>query len=260
MVEEIMQCLETIEYGFKDQNGFNIYKDIERWDRDFEEFYYLLSPEELLERKCGTCWEQVELERKLFSDLNITNTTYFICTYAEDASPCHTFLVYEDNGKYYWFEHSWYDYKGIHEYNSIKELLLDVKNKFIKSYSDIEGMTFVTRYNKPPYHLKCSEMYEYMEHQELLRLNEEDWYYIMGDSDHLCTVEELKDILDIPNENKGYTIGFKDYKVIDKYITYQININDEYLQKKMLDIIEDNNYVFIHFDNSNIFDFLKRCE
>lgn len=249
MIDEIMNCLDTIEYGFKDEAGFNIHDDSKRWDDDFENFYYLLSPDELLEKRCGTCWEQVELERYLFEKDNIVTETYFICTYAQDASPCHTFLVYEDKNKYYWFEHSWYIYKGIWEYNSIKELLLDVKTKFIKDYDDLDGMTFITKYERPPYHLKCSEMYEYMENQELIRLNDENIYYIIIKNGHLMKALECG----IEKEYSNYTVVYKEYK--DG--AYKINIDDEYLQKHMLDIIDYNEDKLILFDDFEIESFIK---
>lgn len=259
MIEDIKKCLETIEYGFKDENGFNIYKDPKRWDDDFEEFYYLLSPDELLESRCGTCWEQVELERKLFNDEKYEVETYFICTYAVDASPCHTFLVYKESDRYYWFENSWYNYRGIHEYSSIKELLLDVKKKFIKDYDDLDGMTFVVRYDKPPYHLKCSEMYDYMEHQELIHLNEENYYYCLVKCDQLLSAKDIEGIM-IPSEYSDYIVAFKDYKEIDGYNTYKIDIDNEHLEKHMLDIIYEKDYVLVKFDDMSLKGFLKECD
>lgn len=249
MIDKIMQVLETIEYGFKDENGVNIHDNEEKWDKEFEDFYYLLSPEELLEKRCGTCWEQVELERKLFQDININSETFFICTYGIDAAPCHTFLVYESNNNFYWFEHSWYDYKGIHEYPSLEELLLDVKFKFIKSNKDVEGMTFITRYKRPPYHLKCSEMYEYMEHQELLRLNMEDKYFVYLYNNEYCTVKTLRDLnlIDKYHDYDDYVICFKEEQAFINLDKREINVSDEYLEKKMLDIITDNNVKLIKF-------------
>ena len=39
--------------------------------------------------------------------------------------------MYEKNNKYYWFEHSFEDYRGIHEYNSYELLIEDVKQKHL---------------------------------------------------------------------------------------------------------------------------------
>ena len=167
---EIMDELRNIEYGFKDKNGANLINS-ESWDKNFYNFYYLLSPEELLHSKCGVCWDQVELERKLFNDANINCDTYFIYIDDNKNLPSHTFLIFQLNDKYYWFEHSWYDMKGIHEYNNIKALLNDVKNKFIDSRkneinSNLNYETFIYKYNKPKYHISCDEFYSYIKTQE----------------------------------------------------------------------------------------------
>ena len=171
---EIMDELRNIEYGFKDKNGANLINS-ESWDKNFYNFYYLLSPEELLHSKCGVCWDQVELERKLFNDANINCDTYFIYIDDNENLPSHTFLIFQLNDKYYWFEHSWYDMKGIHEYNNIKALLNDVKNKFIDSIkneinSNLNYETFIYKYNKPKYHISCDEFYSYIKTQERINI------------------------------------------------------------------------------------------
>ena len=91
---KIMDKLDSIEYGFKDKNDNNLINS-KRWDKDFNEFYFLLSPEELLSRKCGVCWDQVELERKLFNDVNIDCDTYFI--YIDDNENFHHILFLRFN-------------------------------------------------------------------------------------------------------------------------------------------------------------------
>ena len=171
---EIMDELRNIEYGFKDKNGANLINS-ESWDKNFYNFYYLLSPEELLHSKCGVCWDQVELERKLFNDANINCDTYFIYIDDNENLPSHTFLIFQLNDKYYWFEHSWYYMKGIHEYNNIKALLNDVKNKFIDSRkneinSNLNYETFIYKYNKPKYHISCDEFYSYIKTQERINI------------------------------------------------------------------------------------------
>ena len=171
---EIMDELRNIEYGFKDKNGANLINS-ESWDKDFYKFYFLLSPEELLSSRCGVCWDQVELERKLFNDANIDCDTFFIYIDDNENLPSHTFLIFQLNNKYYWFEHSWYDMKGIHEYNNIKALLNDVKNKFIDSRkneinSNLNYETFIYKYNKPKYHISCDEFYSYIKTQERINI------------------------------------------------------------------------------------------
>lgn len=180
-IEEIMNIMNDIEYGFKDDKGNNIIEtDIEKWDNEFDKFYFLQTPEELLDSKCGVCWEQVELERKMFKDAGYDIKTYFIYSYnvENNQAPSHTFLVYEKDTKYYWFEHSWFDYKGIHEYDKLKNLLLDIKSKFLKSNNlNEDAYTFLYEYDAPPKHIKCWPFYDYIETQKLIKLNEPLYFY-----------------------------------------------------------------------------------
>ena len=51
---KVMDIMEDIEYGFLDEFGNNIINvDYDKWENEFYNFYYLLSPDELLEKKCG---------------------------------------------------------------------------------------------------------------------------------------------------------------------------------------------------------------
>ena len=85
---------------------------------------------------------------------------------------------YEKENKYIWFEHSWGQYRGIHEYSSEKELLLDVKNKFIDSHDvSSDAVVIVYEYEKPEYHLSCLEFYKYCESQKIINLNKPLYFY-----------------------------------------------------------------------------------
>lgn len=163
-VKKIMNVMEQIEYGFLDNNGNNICDNVEL-ECMFNKVYYLMSPEELLNKKVGVCWDQVELERKLFEESNIKNETYFIYIDDKNNLPSHTFLVFYMNNKVYWFEHSWSTEKGIHEYNNLNNLLNDVEIKFVKSReSEVDkGLAVhIHKYNKPNYNISCDEFYNYI--------------------------------------------------------------------------------------------------
>lgn len=230
-IKKIMQTMNKIEYGFKDKNNNNIITtNPTKWDKEFHKFYYLQSPEELLTTNCGVCWDQVELERTLFKKLNIPVETYFICTYDGDNLPSHTFLTYKENNKYYWFEHSWNQYKGIHSYNTKKELLRDVKTKFIKSNpSSINSYTFIYKYQQPPYHITCKEYYQYCETQELIKVNEPLYFYhvVNKDSDMSKGLLSLKYMYD----NKLYNLFDKNANKYKRRIVSDWNI-EKYKNRK----------------------------
>lgn len=173
-VNEIMRIMQEIEYGYKDEFGNNIIDtNPKKWDEEFNNFYKLLEPEELLKTKCGVCWDQVELERKLFKDNNIACQTYFIFINDGKMLPSHTFLTYENNNKFYWFEHSWGQQKGIHEYDSRFNLLQDVIELFKKSHNETSenANLYLYEYQKPKKQIGCNEFYKYIETQKIINLN-----------------------------------------------------------------------------------------
>ena len=75
---------------------------------------------------------------------------------------CHTFSVFKFENKYYWFEASWKQMKGIRKYNDLNSLLTDVKDNFYdftctKDYNK-EQIRFY-KYHKPLKHIKCNPFY-----------------------------------------------------------------------------------------------------
>ena len=160
-IEEIMNLMNEIEYGWVDKEGKSHIKL-----EDFADNYILQSPEELIKSKLGVCWDQVELERYYFDKINIKVNSYFIVHYDDNKCPCHTFISFEDNNKFYWFEHAWEKYRGIREFNSLEELLKEVKEKFIDlelkgNYK--ENNLFIYNYKKPKYHIDVAEFYKHCE-------------------------------------------------------------------------------------------------
>ena len=157
---EIMDLMNNIEYGWLDK--FNVKHS--KVDNDFSDNYILQSPQEVIENKTGVCWDQVELQRYYFNNWNIK--TYFLVHYDNANCPTHTFLTFDKGNKVYWFEHSWEKHRGIHEYNSIKKLLFDVRDKFIKDELNhkFNKQNLVLReYRQPKSHITVQEFYSHCE-------------------------------------------------------------------------------------------------
>ena len=157
---EIMDLLNKIEYGWIDHNHHkhNVVNET------FSNCYILQSPKEVIKNKVGVCWDQVELERYYFKGNDWNIKTFFLVYYDNKNCPSHTFLTFEKNGKFYWFEHSYQIYRGIHEYNSKKELFLDVKNKFIEHRLEnnyIDSKLVLHEYKKPKYGISVPEFYQH---------------------------------------------------------------------------------------------------
>lgn len=162
MIDEIIKEMGKINYGYKDKYN----KIHEGVDEMFALNYVLETPDEVINNKIGVCWDQVELERMLFEKYKIKFNTYFIVHYDNDKCPTHTFLIYEENNHYYWFENSWEIFRGIHKYNSLNDALIDIKNKFIKyelnnNYNSMNLCIY--KYDKPNYGISCIDFYKHCE-------------------------------------------------------------------------------------------------
>ncbi len=160
---EIMDLMKEIEYGWIDKNN-NKHSIV---DESYSDNYTLQSPNEVIKNKIGVCWDQVELERYYFKGNDWNVKTYFLVHYDSNKCPTHTFLTFEKNNKYYWFEHSWERFRGIHEYKSLKDLLFDIRNKFIKYELDndyvVENLV-LHEYKKPKYHISVQEFYNHCDY------------------------------------------------------------------------------------------------
>ncbi len=160
MEKKILEELKKIKYGWLDKNNHIHIKDYD----DFNNEYILESPDEVEQNKIGVCWDQVEYERYLFEKNNIRVKTYFIVHDDENICPTHTFLTFQKDKKYYWFEHAWELFEGVHEYNSENELLHDVRDKFIEfelknDYKLEEVKLF--EYFPPKYHISVQEFFKH---------------------------------------------------------------------------------------------------
>ena len=158
--ELLLKEMKSIEYGWLDKSG-NIHKKI---DKDvFMSLYTLQTPEEVRKNSIGLCWDQVELEREFFEDSDILHKVLMIIYYDNDKMFNHTFLTFEDNGKFYWFENSWENQKGIHEFNTYEELLNHIKKFFIVDFIKIDEYKDeyikIIEYVKPIFKIGCMEFY-----------------------------------------------------------------------------------------------------
>lgn len=165
---DVMELMSDIEYGWVDKN--NQKRMIA--DEAYSDNYLLQTPKEVIKNKIGVCWDQVELERYYFKGYDIK--TYFIVHYDGGKCPTHTFLTFKKNNQYYWFEHSWEKYRGIHKYDTLKELLIDVKSKFIKTELHCDCVLdnlIIREYSKPKYHISVQEFYKHCENGNVVDLD-----------------------------------------------------------------------------------------
>lgn len=130
--EDLLRFMANIRYGYIGRENKKSYSPGDKnFDADFSEEYYLQTPEQLLESRRGLCWDQAELERYWFLKQGYEPKLYFLMFKKDEPNnlPTHTFLVYQKEDKFYWFENSFADQRGIHEYFSLEDLIDDVKGK-----------------------------------------------------------------------------------------------------------------------------------
>ena len=135
--EQLLSFLsDNFHWGFLDKSG----KAYHGTESDFREKlaneYRLSSPDELLFKRYGLCYDMVYFEKTFFDEHKIPNKTLFI-NYVRNnrRGPGHTFLVYQLKKKWYWFEFVWETspnehHRGIHEYISLESLLKDVNARY----------------------------------------------------------------------------------------------------------------------------------
>lgn len=173
ILNNIMDKMNEIEYGFNLDNKDIYPKNDDEWYNDFSKQYFLQSPSQIINSKLGVCWDQVELERYYFGLEKISCESYFIVEYDGLEYPTHTFIIVELNQKYYWFEHSWEPYRGIMEFNSLEEALIYVKDLFIKMLVKRNISTeevVIYKYSKPEYEISSEEFFKHCENGEKIIL------------------------------------------------------------------------------------------
>ena len=255
---ELLEFMSEFDYKWMDKKG-NFHEEI---TPNMYEDYSFMSPDEVLKYKCGICVDQTEFERNWFSKHNYNHKVMTIQIIREDSAPGHTFLIYQDNNKYYWFENAWYDECGIHEYDTYEELINDIKNKFIIQ-NDIKEQELdnleIFESLKYPYHLSYKEMDKFKYREELnkiLNTIEEkhiDMYFNISREELNNYIEELLNKYELSNEYDLYYVTnviikriFGKYdshtRLVWKNVDYNLPIRLKYINNKLyiIKVDEDN--------------------
>ncbi len=166
--EELLNFMNKyINYGYigSESGKLHVWEDNDYQD-SFENDYALTSPIQLLRNRYGQCWDQVELERDWFSKNNYKFKTLYIMFLFEHKNnfPTHSYLVFQKNNKWYWFEHSDIINTGIHEFDSYEEAIkgqLKAHIDFTKTYIDITNEDIkrivIFEYEKPEYGISMTD-------------------------------------------------------------------------------------------------------
>ncbi len=135
--KELMQFLtNNYKYGFVYKN--KIFTNTEPdFYKEFDKHYKIRLGEDFIKHKYGICWDFCELERLFFIKNNIEHECYFIESFInrEEGGPTHSFALFKQKNKWFWFEYSWSINRGIWGYNSKEKAIQDILLKFEKYYN-----------------------------------------------------------------------------------------------------------------------------
>lgn len=168
--QELLNFMDkNINYGYLGKNKKIYHFGDINFDEEWYEEYILSSASDLLNNKVGNCWDQVEFERDWFEKRNYEFKTFYIMVDLpyNNPYPTHSYLAYKDNDKWYYFENSDFDNRGIYEFNNIDELVNFQKEKHIellKKYNikDEElDKLIIKEFTKPKENINAKE---YIEH------------------------------------------------------------------------------------------------
>lgn len=141
---------------------------------DFNDFfrkYSLMSPKEVYESGVGICWDQTLFEKYIFDNV-IKKYDYkiFFLQQENSSQTTHTFLVFNKNRKYYYFENAFEEYAGIKEFESYDEVIKYVANNMRKSGGPDKGI-YVNDLGKsyPKINSTCKEFFTFCKNAKELK-------------------------------------------------------------------------------------------
>lgn len=131
---QLMKYLsKNFKYGFTYRNKV-FTEDMPDFQAQMNQFYKLRTGNNFIKSGYGVCWDFCEFERTFFNQHNIPHECYFIFSFKnrKDGGPTHSFTLFEQKNKWFWFEYSWFPFRGIWEYSSKTDALKDIKTKFLQ--------------------------------------------------------------------------------------------------------------------------------
>lgn len=232
---------------------------------DFIKYYVLLSPNEFEKYKGGVCWDYVAYEAMYFRAKypNIKFETYYQVIDNRNDNPTHTFLIFEFNKKWYWFESSWKPNCGVYGFDNksdcieyiMQKLKLPGKNygtyicKFDATDATMYGMNCVGYMNYMSFMIKpykftnkkiepifiykghCPDDKEYT--MESVIFNSKDTYYNKDKFDsgeiNLCFITGFSGSGKSTMANEMEESGIEKYELDD--LVFQFNFSDDNLKE-----------------------------
>jgi len=136
--EDLMKYFKAnMNYGFIYRH--KIFSDLEQdFQENMNKLYKIRLNKDFIKNKYGVCWDFCEFERLFFDTMKIEHECFFIESYLTETigGPTHTFTIFKEKTKWYWFEYSWFYHRGIWEFNSKEEAIKNIIEKFKNFYNN----------------------------------------------------------------------------------------------------------------------------
>lgn len=145
--------------------------DLDAFELASEIYWNLSSPSNTLKNGCGQLFDQVELERDWFVRNGYEYKTIYITFLIKSVNsyPTHAYLAFKKDNKWYWFENCDKSNFGIHEYESLEELITDQMTRHVKYAArfnpldeSILDTLHIYEYKKPKYGITTKEFTKYI--------------------------------------------------------------------------------------------------
>lgn len=99
--------------------------------------YRLQSPIESFISKVGVCWDQAIFEKYMFNNIiHKKCKMYYIIQHDKECESTHTFIIYEDKNKKYYFENSFEKIRGVYEVNNLEDTFDFIIDKMRETKKD----------------------------------------------------------------------------------------------------------------------------
>ncbi|MBC8427365.1 MAG: hypothetical protein H8D97_00590 [Proteobacteria bacterium] len=139
--KELLKFMKDIKYGLVTTDNKRLYSsDLEKLDSSAVDWWKdginikLLTTDEVLKFKIGSCYDQSLLEYKYLKQMGYIVKFVFIEPIITDEGSSHSAVFYKENKQWFWFEHSWGPMKGIHgPFKTIDQGILKLESLMKKS-------------------------------------------------------------------------------------------------------------------------------
>lgn len=155
--------LNKCKYGIVDLNG----TPLDVYSKDFSEKYRTLTSDEFNTFQVGVCWDFANFESVWFKKHGYRFKTYYVIFDDKKTYPTHTFLVYEEDGKYKYFESSWKKHQGIHVASTMDAIFQSVIDWNYETIKKCPYYLFEYEALDKLSHMTCNEYMNHVEQKEI---------------------------------------------------------------------------------------------